>query len=78
MIAYKSQTPPANPLLDETSHELICERPLLPPFSQIQPTHTIEQIDEIIGDQIVSTLESGYHRFLVRWKEVFCSLERTI
>ena len=27
-----------------------------------------EQIDEIIDDQIVSTRDGGYHKFLVRWK----------
>ena len=69
MIAYKGQKiSPDNPLLDEPSHEPISERPLLPPFRQIHPTYMTEQIDEIIDDQIVSTRDGGYHRFLVRWK----------
>jgi len=54
--------------LDEPFHEPISERPLLPPLSQIQPIHTTEQIDEIIGDQIGFLRDGGFHRFLVRWK----------
>ena len=42
---------------------------MLPPLPQIQHTHMVEQIDEIIDDQIVSTRDGGYHRFLVRWKD---------
>ena len=29
-----------------------------------------EQIDEIIDEQIVSIRDGGYHRFLIRWKEL--------
>ena len=57
-----------NSLLDEPSYEPISERPLLTTLSQIQFTHTTDQIDEIINDQIVSTRYGGYHRFLVRRK----------
>ena len=57
-----------NSLLDEPSYEPISERPLLTTLSQIQFTHTADQIDEIINDQIVSTRYGGYHRFLVRRK----------
>ena len=69
MVAYKgSNFPPDNTLLDEISPEPIPERPLLPPLLQIHPTHMAEQIDEIIDENIVSTRDDGYHRFLVRWK----------
>ena len=69
LIAYKRpKFFPDNPLLDEPSPEPSPERPLLPPLPQIHPTHMAEQIDEIIDDQIVSTRDGGYHRFLVRWK----------
>ena len=69
LVAYKRPNFfPDNPLLDEPSPEPSPERPLLPPLPQIHPTHMAEQIDEIIDDQIVSTRDGGYHRFLVRWK----------
>jgi len=61
---------PDNPLLDEPSHGPISERSLLSSLLQIQPTHIAEQNDEIIDDQIASTRDGGYHRFLVRWKEL--------
>ena len=54
-------------MLDDP-HEPISERSLLPPVPQIQLTHTTEQINEIIDDQIISTRDGDYHRFLVRWK----------
>ena len=64
LIAYKGpKFFSDNPLLGEPSHEPSTERPLLPPLLQIQSTHTVEQIDEIINDQIVSTKDGGYHKF---------------
>jgi len=51
--------------LDEPSHKPISERPLLPSLLQIQPTHTADQIDEIIDDDIVSTRDGGYYEFFV-------------
>ena len=42
LVVYKgSNFFPDNPLLDEASPEPIFERPLLPPFPQIQPIHTM-------------------------------------
>ena len=54
--------------MDKPSPEPPPERPLLPPVPQIHLTHMAEQIGEIIDDQIVSTRDCGYHRFLIRWK----------
>ena len=70
LIAYKEPQifPLIILLLDEPSHEPIPERPLLRPLPQIHHTYMTEQIDEIIDDQIVSTKNGGYHRFLIRWK----------
>jgi len=42
--------------------------PYLPPLSQKQPTHTADEINEIIDDRIVSSRDGGYHKFLVRRK----------
>jgi len=55
-------------MLNEPSPERTFERPSLPPLPRRKPNHTTEQIDEIINDQIVSTRDGGYQRFLVCWK----------
>ena len=54
---------PSNFLIDESSHELIFERPSIPLISNILP-NTIDQIDKIFGDEIIMT-----HEYLHRWKD---------
>ena len=57
-------------MLNKPSPEPTFERPSLPPLSQRKSNHTTEQINKINNDQIVSTRDGGYQKFLVRWKEL--------
>jgi len=57
-------------LLSKPSPESTFERPSLPPLLQRKLNHRAEQIDGSINDQIVSTRDGGYQKFLVRWKEL--------
>ena len=42
-------------------------RPYLPPLSNLPP-YAAEQIDKIIDDEIISTIDGGTRRYLIHWK----------
>ena len=66
---YKSPDFNPNNLLDnESSLEPIPERHSLPPLSNINP-NTVDQIDKIVDDEIISIKDGGTCKYLVRWKE---------
>ena len=71
MVAYKG--PPFNPdnsliNFDEPTHELLFEGSHFLPLPTTFDPFTIEQIDSIKDDQIISTRDDGCRRFLVHWK----------
>jgi len=58
---------PNNPLNDEPSLEPISERHSLPSLSNILP-NTVDQIDKIVNDEIITTKDGGTHKYLARLK----------
>jgi len=79
LVTYKGSIfSPDKLLLNKPSPEPTFERPSLPPLSQRKSNHTTEQINKIINDQIVSTRDGGYQKFLVRWKGLTASVSSWI
>ena len=59
LVVYKDLNFNANnPLDDEPSLETISERHFLPPLSNIL-LNTVDQIDKIVDDEIITTKNSG-------------------
>nr|XP_023920440.1 uncharacterized protein LOC112031970 [Quercus suber] len=67
LVAYKSptaipDTPFDEPLLDSIDAPIPTSLPLNLPYAHK------ESIDAILDEQIISTMDGGVHRFLVRWQ----------
>ena len=72
LVAYKDPPlNPDNPLVnfDEPTPEPLFEGPQLPPLPNTNVPVIAEQIDSIKNDQIISTQDGGYRRYLVHWKD---------
>ncbi|XP_072962671.1 uncharacterized protein [Typha angustifolia] len=68
LVAYKSPDfTPDNPLDTKPTYELVYERPSLPPLPNIPP-NTVDEIDKILDEEIISTREDRSQRYLVHWK----------
>jgi len=57
----------SNPLDDESSLKPISKKQSLSPLSNILP-NTVDQIDKIVDDEIITTKDGGTRKYLVRWK----------
>ena len=60
---------PSNPLDDEPSIELISERPSLLLLSNIL-SNTVDQIDKIVNDEIITIKDGETRKYLIRCKEM--------
>ena len=59
---------PSNLLDNELSHELISKKLFLSPLPNILP-NTVDQIDKIVVDEIMTTQDGATLKYLVWWKE---------
>jgi len=57
----------SDPFVDEPTQDLLSVSPPLPPLPLKLP-YTIENIDSILNDQIVSTRDGGTRHYLIKWK----------
>jgi len=68
LVDYKGHDFNLNNLLDdEPPLDPISEKHFFPPFSNILP-NTVDQIDKIMDNEIITTKDGGTRKYLVRWK----------
>jgi len=65
VVDYKGLDFNPNPLDDESSHELISERLSLPSLLNILP-NTVDQIDKIVDNEIITTQNGRTRKYLIR------------